>query len=80
MMAEANDKEAILKENLMDAGCSDERMYSCIRAINSNEYDQAIYLLREHRKEMVMTIDECYQYIDCLDYLVYKLSKEKDGK
>ena len=54
-----------LKQNLEDAGCSDEMVQQFMELRDKGEEEKQLLLLSGHRK------------IDCLDYLVYRLQKRQ---
>ncbi len=76
-MAEASDKQGILLQNLEDAGCSQEMIQDCMGYAQEHRERELLQALTCHKKSLLDTVHGCYKKIDCLDYLIYQLSKEK---
>ena len=78
-------KEAVI-QNLQDAGCTQDIVECCIACIEQGEKGELLKRLEEHREDLLYRIhkaklldeDElCLEEkrIDCLDYLVYQISR-----
>lgn len=64
-------------QNLKDAGC-DEDTISCFVSCSEIGCDQDQFiLLKKHRRCLLDKMHEDQKQIDCLDYLVDKMKKEK---
>lgn len=74
-MAQANDIDAILLENLADAGCDDDEAKNILGHIKNDEVPLALSLLAAHRKKLLGEIHDDQHKVDCLDYLVFQLRK-----
>lgn len=79
-MAEASDKQGILLQNLRDAGCSDDVIAACLKLTEENETDKLLRVLSTHRSSLLERMHGCHKEIDCLDYLVYTIEKQKETK
>ena len=63
-----------VRQNLIDAGCNDNEI---TRFLESSTTREQLLILDTERKGL---IDEYHNYakkLDCLDYLIYQLKKEK---
>ena len=67
-------KEAII-QNLRDAGCSQETISCCITCIESGQKDELLARLANHRRGLLRKVHEGESQIDCLDYLVYNITR-----
>ncbi len=77
-MPEASDKQAILRENLKDAGCDLDTIYRCEALAQGEKRGELIRVLSLHRRALLDAVHENERRIDCLDYLIYQI--EKQGK
>ena len=75
-MPEASDKQAILRENLKDAGCDPDMIRRCEALAQSEKQGELMRVLSQHRRALLDTVHENERRIDCLDYLVYQLEKQ----
>lgn len=75
-MAEASDSFSILKQNLIDAGCDDVLIDSCMKLAKANEWKNILSLLTKKKEDLLHSLLRKQKYIDCLDFLVYKIKKE----
>ncbi len=76
-MAEASDVEGIFRQNLLDAGCGSDTITQCVALARANEQAKLLCVLACHRRELLDTVHENEKHIDCLDYLVYQIEKQK---
>ena len=76
-MADAHDKKEILHQNLVDAGCSDGMIEKCLTLANAGKYEEVEKVLSNYKKKMLAVIHKNEKYIDCLDFLIYKIKKEQ---
>lgn len=75
-MAEANDKEQLLYQNLQDAGCTPEMIRQCmVLGAEKNRADLLLQLLH-YRKGLLEQVHLRQKELDCLDYLIYRLKKQ----
>lgn len=79
-MAEASDQNGILLQNLEDAGCSREMIQDCMGYIQEHRERELLQALASHKQSLLDTVHGCYKKIDCLDYLIYRLSREKQSR
>ncbi len=75
-MAEASDRIGILRQNLIDAGCEEETIKSCMDYARSGEWDALTILLMKHKAALLGTVHKRQKQIDCLDFLVYQIRNE----
>lgn len=67
-------------QNLKDAGCDEETISSYIDCCACQDDHHQMSLLKKHRCCLLNNIHEDQKRIDCLDYLIYQIEKEKKGK
>ena len=75
-MPEASDKQAILRENMKDAGCDPEMIRRCEVLAWGEKQGELMRVLSQHRRALLDAVHENERRIDCLDYLVYQLEKQ----
>ena len=76
-MAEASDTQGILRQNLLDAGCGSDTVQQCMDLVKKRECAELLQLLSRHRRELLDTVHQNEKRIDCLDYLIYQIEKQK---
>ena len=76
-MAEASDTQGILRQNLLDAGCGSDTIQQCMDLVKRRESAELLRLLSRHRRELLDTVHQNEKRIDCLDYLIYQIEKQK---
>ena len=76
-MAEASDTQGILRQNLLDAGCGSDTIQQCMELVKKRECAKLLRLLSRHRRELLDTVHQNEKRIDCLDYLIYQIEKQK---
>lgn len=76
-MAEASDAQGILRQNLLDAGCGSDAVQRYMDLVKKREYAELLRLLSRHRRELLDTVHQNEKRIDCLDYLIYHIEKQK---
>lgn len=64
---------AEIRENLFDAGCTDDEVNAIITCIQNGEDRRAEKLIARCRKRQLERVHESQQCIDRLDYLSYRL-------
>lgn len=74
-MSEASDTMEILHQNLIDAGCSKNLIEICMELARSNQWNRILPLLSQQRADLLDLIHNGQKQIDCLDFLVYRISK-----
>ena len=76
-MAEASDTQGILRQNLLDAGCGMDTVQRCMDLVKKRENTELLRLLSRHRRELLDMVHQSEKRIDCLDYLIYQIEKQK---
>ena len=76
-MPEASDKQAILRENLKDAGCDLDMIRRCEVLVQSAKQGELIQVLSLHRRALLDVVHKNERRIDCLDYLIYQIEKQE---
>lgn len=69
-----NEKEIV--QNLIDAGCEQNLIAEFIEFFRQKNISKDLKLLAAHRRLLLDNIHREQKRIDCLDYLVYKMTKE----
>ena len=75
-MSEASDTMGILHQNLIDAGCSEDLIETCMELAKANRWNRILPLLREQRINLLDLVHDGQKQIDCLDFLVYNINKK----
>nr|WP_317283167.1 hypothetical protein [uncultured Sellimonas sp.] len=70
-MAHASDHRALLLQNLVDAGCDNEMIQSCMSRFLMNDSAGMLRILSQHKHKLLDTVHACQKEIDCLDYLMF---------
>ena len=71
--------EEQLIQCLKDAGCDKKTITCCCSSLSQDEKQRLEQLIKKHRCELVCKMHEDQKMIDCLDYLMYQLKKERKG-
>lgn len=74
-MAESSDMLGIIRQNLIDAGCDASLTETCMDDYQRGKKVQLNMRLKEHRKALLDDLHTKQQQIDCLDYMLYQLTK-----
>lgn len=77
MPQSGRDEQSKLLRNLEDAGCDEtliREFMQCGKEENSSRQER---LLKVHRRNLLGSLHVCQSQIDCLDYLLYQMQKEK---
>ena len=75
-MPEASDAQAILRENLKDAGCDQDMICRCEVLAQGEKKAELMRILSLHRQTLLDAVHENERRIDCLDYLIYQFEKQ----
>ena len=67
-------KEAVI-QNLRDAGCSQDMIECCMTSLDCGKKTELLKQLEDHRENLLRKVHEEEKRIDCLDYLVYQISR-----
>lgn len=65
-----------VEQNLKDAGCRRADIERCMERLDRGEVREAVGILNGHRDELLERIHRDEKRIDCLDYLIYRLSSQ----
>ncbi len=76
----AGKDENRIRQNLLDAGCSEELIARYFRLDEKGDKPGQKALLRLHRCRLLEEIHREQAKIDCLDYLVYTIEKNEREK
>ncbi len=75
MNSENNENNII--QNLKDAGCDGDTIIAFVENFREEKIEDGLKLLAGHRRLLLDGLHKEQRQIDCLDYLVYKLEKQK---
>ena len=64
-------------QNLKDAGCSAQTIEKVCRLYGNGQVQDVIKTLRKHRCGLMDSLHESQERVDCLDFLVWRMKKEK---
>ncbi len=64
-------------QNLKDAGCGSQTIEKVCKLYNNGQVQDAIKMLRKHRCSLMDSMHESQGKVDCLDFLVRRMEKEK---
>ena len=64
-------------QNLKDAGCDDETVTWFLKMTECGEQQEQLKLLEKQRRSLLEQVHKNEKQIDCLDYLVFKMKKER---
>lgn len=64
-------------QNLKDAGCDEETIQTFINNLQNGKQVKGMRLLENHRRSLLDNLHEEQKRIDCLDYLLFVLKKQK---
>ncbi len=70
------DKEVII-QNLRDAGCDEKTCTSVACDLTEGRTEEGLEALKQHRRELLDHVHKGQKCIDCLDYLVYQVKKDR---
>ena len=74
-MVNAADRIACIRENLLDAGLTDEYAEKCMRMLDEGDIPALERLLEQHRRELLDEVHKYTSQLDCLDYFTYTMKK-----
>ena len=69
-------KEAVI-QNLKDAGCNEDTIDRFMECVKNGASKEHLRILSQHRKQLLDKIHIEQKRIDCLDYLVYQIERNK---
>ncbi len=76
-MGNIKNKQENFIENLIDSGCSESMIANCVVLYNNNDKKTLLHTLSLHRKDILDGIHANEKQLDCLDYLIFELNKDK---
>ena len=76
-MPHAADTDGILRQNLIDAGCGPDTVRQCMALARKPDPSGLMRVLSRHRQTLLDALHRNEKQIDCLDYLVYTLEKQR---
>ncbi len=68
--------ENAIIQNLIDAGCGQKFIAEFMEDLRKNNISKGLKLLQAHRHSLLDNLHKEQKRIDCLDYLVYRMTKE----
>ena len=69
-----------IRQNLIDAGCDSDTITDFFNFEDSDSIPKQLKLLQIHRKKLLEGLHKYQNEIDCLDYLIIQIEKQKtDG-
>ncbi len=71
-------KESVI-QNLEDAGCSNDMIEEYISDLENGKTVLGEILLTQHRRNLLENLHKEQKKIDCLDYLLYMMKKQKQA-
>ncbi len=71
------DERSKLLRNLEDAGCDETLIRQFMQCGKEENSSGQIRLLKMHRRDLLSSLHVCQSQIDCLDYLLHQMQKEK---
>lgn len=77
-MVYRSEKDVI--QNLQDAGCNKETIDQFMDCLKRGTRGEQLQILSQQRKKLLDSVHAELKRIDCLDYLVYQLQKNANGK
>jgi protein tyrosine/serine phosphatase len=71
-----NRDESTVVQNLIDAGCDENTIADFMQTIRQGKESEGLRILQLHRRFLLNQLHDEQKKIDCLDYLVYNISKK----
>ena len=65
-----------VKENLLDAGCSEISAQAVERLYSAGAFSDALHQMRRLRCDLMDELHQSQRRVDCLDYLIRQTEKE----
>lgn len=76
-MTEAHGTYKSIYQNLIDAGCDESITEQCMLLMKEGRIFDMLPILTKHRKHLLDSVHKGQKQIDCLDYLIYSLKRQK---
>lgn len=70
-----HESDDALIQNLKDAGCNAQTIEQFMSDLQKGKEESGLKRLAIHRKKLLDAMHKEQKRIDCLDYLVYRMSK-----
>lgn len=77
MSQDGLDEQSKLLRNLEDAGCDETLIREFMQCGIEENPSRQVRLLKVHRRNLLGSLHVCQSQIDCLDYLLCQMQKEK---
>ena len=77
---EYGDNPDAVIQNLEDAGCDKDTVEQFMELGENGERQRQMKLLEKHRRVLLEKVHKKEKQIDCLDYLVHQMRKERQEK
>ena len=77
-MASVMDRSAMFRQNLVDAGCDPQTVTCCMEGFRKSNQLEIERLLKQQRKKLLGDIHAGQKQLDCLDYLLYQLDRDRE--
>ncbi|MGI6069235.1 MAG: hypothetical protein ACOYBE_02300 [Blautia sp.] len=74
------DSRAAVIQNLKDAGCTQEMIDCVMMHLDEDDMGELLKQLERHRSCLLGMVHEREKQIDCLDYLVYQIQRNRKQK
>jgi len=68
----------VVIQNLQDAGCTQKMVQRIMTQLEEDDFEELSKLLEQHRSCLLNLIHDKEKQIDCLDYLVYQIKRNKE--
>lgn len=68
----------VVIQNLQDAGCTQKMVQHIMTQLEEDDFEELSKLLEQHRSCLLNLIHDKEKQIDCLDYLVYQIKRNKE--
>ncbi len=65
-------------QNLKDAGCAQDFIDCCLAYMEQGKTTELLKRLEKHRQGLLDKVHEEEKHIDCLDYLIYQITRRGD--
>lgn len=75
-MAQADDIEGGLYQNLIDAGCSEKEANHFLILARNGEWPKVCKMLARQKASLLTALHKSEKQIDCLDFFVYEINKK----
>ena len=69
-------KQCDIIQNLKDAGCNSQMIQEVMQSIQAGRIAEGMRLLKQHRRDLLLSLHKAQTYIDRLDYLIYQMNKK----